>query len=67
MELFNRCYAMYDPKNEEDLTYLDHRFVSEWIPGDYVGGSGGPPMVTVMGDSDEPEEADEEEVDEEEE
>jgi hypothetical protein len=31
------------------------RFISEWIPGDYVGGSGGPPMVTVMGDSDEPE------------
>lgn len=41
VEIFNRIYVVYD-----DTTNASKRYLSKWIPGDYIGGSGGEPMIT---------------------
>lgn len=44
VEVFNRVYLTTDHTllHKEGTT---KRFVSKWIPGDFVGGSGGPPII----------------------
>jgi hypothetical protein len=44
VELFNRVYVINDNtvKLKEGVS---KRFVSKWLPGDFIGGSGGPPVL----------------------
>lgn len=44
VELFNRVYVINDNtvKIKEGVS---KRFVSKWLPGDFIGGSGGPPVL----------------------
>jgi len=44
VELFNRVYVINDNtvKLKEGVS---KRFVSKWLPGDFIGGSGGPPIL----------------------
>lgn len=42
VELFNRVYVLEDLSFEEGV--VSRRFLSKWVPGDYIVGSGGPPL-----------------------
>jgi hypothetical protein len=43
VEVFNRVYLAHDHTFEKDGVLK--RFVSKWVPGDFIGGSGGPPVI----------------------
>jgi hypothetical protein len=43
VDVFNRVYITQDLTLEKDGG--SKRFVSKWIPGDFIGGSGGPPII----------------------
>ncbi len=48
VDLFNRVYICTDLSVLEHKKYsVCRRFVSKWIPGDYVAGSGGPPVIVT--------------------
>jgi len=41
VEMFNRVYIVH-----VDTNFVSKRYISKWMPGDYIGGSGGEPMIT---------------------
>jgi hypothetical protein len=41
VSLFNRVYISYD--FDWSISVSTRRFISKWIPGDFIAGSGGPP------------------------
>eukprot|EP01038_Epipyxis_sp_PR26KG_P013241 gene13241-17747_t len=43
VEIFNRIYILTDLSH--DKNFLTKRFLSKWVPGDFISGSGGPPIV----------------------
>lgn len=45
VELFNRVYIIEDLMWQEDM--VTKRFLSKWVPGDFIAGSGGPPIDTT--------------------
>ncbi|CAE7445610.1 unnamed protein product, partial [Symbiodinium microadriaticum] len=42
--LFNRVYIIEDLMWQGDM--ITRRFLSKWVPGDFIAGSGGPPVDT---------------------
>lgn len=60
VDIFTRVYVVNDLSFEKK--YSSKRFVSKWLPGDYLVGSGGPPVVIERHElpHEEEEEADEE-------
>ena len=58
VELFNRVYVLEDIGGLED-NLVSKRFASKWVPGDYIVGSGGPPVDPAdhTSESDEDEES----------
>jgi hypothetical protein len=59
VDIFNRIYIMNDLLF--DAKGACRRYVSKWLPGDYIVGSGGPPIIVTKELVEEPEEEDEEE------
>ena len=37
VEIFNRSYIINDPMNNPKLNYVSKVYISQWIPGDYIG------------------------------
>jgi hypothetical protein len=58
VEIFNRIYIITDVAFREKATCK--RFLSRWLPGDFIAGSGGPPVVIKREIIEEEEELDEE-------
>mmetsp|Transcript_2824 Transcript_2824/g.4278 ORF Transcript_2824/g.4278 Transcript_2824/m.4278 type:complete len:766 (+) Transcript_2824:144-2441(+) len=46
VELFNRVYIVQDVSWGAEMT--TKRYLSKWIPGDFIAGSGGPPIDTGL-------------------
>lgn len=44
VDLFNRVYIIDDLMWQENM--VTKRFLSKWVPGDFIAGSGGPPIDT---------------------
>jgi hypothetical protein len=44
VDLFNRVYIIEDLMWQEGM--VTKRFLSKWVPGDFIAGSGGPPIDT---------------------
>jgi hypothetical protein len=65
IELFNRIYIINDLSFKEKIS--TKRYLSYWVPGDYIAGSGGPPLDrTVPSPRSEGNEEEEEEEEEDE-
>jgi hypothetical protein len=63
VEIFNRLYIVTDLTFEKKG--ICRRFNSRWLPGDFIAGSGGPPIVIKKELIEEDEEEEEEDEDEE--
>lgn len=45
VDVFNRVFITTDHTFEKEGAV--RRYVSRWVPGDFVGGSGGPPIIVT--------------------
>jgi hypothetical protein len=48
VDVFNRIYVVTDNSILNPNTSSTKRYVSKWVPGDFLAGSGGPPVYSIV-------------------
>jgi hypothetical protein len=59
VQIFNRMYCVTDPSLDQKNAMACKRYLSKWVPGDFIGGSAGAPVVQKVAEDDEEEGDDE--------